>query len=50
LVKIDDTTLKLLIDDLPDGGLFIEIIVGLLDDVRNEMNHFTFGQKWLFDV
>jgi len=50
LVKVDDASLKLLIDNLPDGGLFIEIIVGLLDDIRNKMNHFTFGQKWLFDV
>lgn len=49
-VKIQDFSLKLFIDNLSDSSLFIEVIVGLLDDIRNEMNHLTFAKIWLFNV
>jgi hypothetical protein len=50
LVEFDDLTLELVIDNLSESRLFIEVIVGLINDIRNEMDQFSFGQIWLFDV
>ena len=50
LVEVDNFSLELLVDDFSDGGLLVEVIVSLLNDVGDDVDEFALGQEWFLDI